>query len=218
MFDLFRSRAKAVRYLLGGLLMLVALSMVVTLIPGYGTGGGQQDQVLAEVGKETVTARDVQQQMQAAMRNQRFRPEMAGYFAGQLIDEMIGTRALILEAKRLGLEVTDAELARALRTNFPMLFPNGQFVGKEAYSAMLQQQGRTIPEFEDAASGTVAHGAAREPGQRRRYRDARGRREAVPSPQRQGKARVHRLFARQVPEPSKCDAGRDPVLLFKVRR
>jgi len=73
---------------------------------------------------------------------------MAGYFAGQLIDEMIGTRALILEAKRMGLEVTDAELARALRTNFPMLFPNGQFVGKEAYSAMLQQQGRTIPEFE----------------------------------------------------------------------
>ncbi|HEX8985396.1 MAG TPA: SurA N-terminal domain-containing protein, partial [Bryobacteraceae bacterium] len=149
MFDLFRSRAKAVRYLLGGLLMLVALSMVVTLIPGYGTGGRQQEQVLAEVGKETVTARDVQQQMQAAMRNQRFRPEMAGYFAGQLIDEMIGTRALVLEAKRLGLQVTDAELARTLRASFPMLFPNGQFVGKEAYAAMLQQQGRTIPEFEE---------------------------------------------------------------------
>jgi peptidyl-prolyl cis-trans isomerase D len=148
MFDLFRSRAKAVRYLLGGLLLLVALSMVVTLIPGYGTGGGQQDQVVAEIGKDTLTARDVQQQMQMAMRNRAFPAEMAGFYAGQLIDEMISTRALIYQAKQMGFEVTDAELARALRLNLPQLFPNGQFVGKEAYSAVLQQQGFTIPEFE----------------------------------------------------------------------
>ncbi|HVX65796.1 MAG TPA: peptidyl-prolyl cis-trans isomerase [Bryobacteraceae bacterium] len=148
MFDLFRSRAKAVRYLLGGLLLLVALSMVVTLIPGYGTGGGQQDQVVAEIGKDTLTARDVQQQMQMAMRNRSVPTEMAGFFAGQLIDEMISTRALIYQARQMGLEVTDAELARAVRMNLPQLFPNGQFVGKEAYAAVLQQQGFTIPEFE----------------------------------------------------------------------
>jgi peptidyl-prolyl cis-trans isomerase D len=148
MFDLFRSRAKAVRYLLGGLLLLVALSMVVTLIPGFGTGGGQQDQVVAEIGKDTLTAREVQQQMQLAMRNRAFPAAMASFYAGQLIDEMISTRALIYQAKQMGLEISDAELVRTLRLSLPQLFPNGQFVGKEAYAAVLQQQNLTIPEFE----------------------------------------------------------------------
>ena len=65
MFDLFRSRAKAVRYLLGAVLLLVALSMVITLIPGFGSSPVREDSVLAKVGKDVVSVQDVQ----AAMRN-----------------------------------------------------------------------------------------------------------------------------------------------------
>ena len=148
MFDLFRSRAKAVRYLLGGLLLLVALSMVVTLIPGYGTGGAQQDQVIAQIGKETITAREISQQMQAAMRSKTFPPEMANFYASQLIDQMITTRSIVYAAKQSGIEVTDADVARTMRLNFPQLFPQGQFIGTEAYSQLLASRNITIPEFE----------------------------------------------------------------------
>ena len=53
MFDLFRSRDKAVRIFLTALLSLVALSMVAYLIPGYGGSGApsSSDTVIAEVGK-----------------------------------------------------------------------------------------------------------------------------------------------------------------------
>jgi peptidyl-prolyl cis-trans isomerase D len=148
MFDLFRSRAKAVRYLLGGLLMLVAISMVVTLIPGFGTGGGQQDQVVAEIGKEVLTSRDVQQRINLAMRGRSLPREMMPVFVPQLIDTMITERVMTYEAQRLGFQVTQEDLARGLRTLVPQLFQGGQFVGKEAYAALLAQQNLTIPEFE----------------------------------------------------------------------
>ncbi len=148
MFDLFRSRAKAVRYLLGGLLMLVAISMVVTLIPGFGTGGAQQDQVVAEIGKQVLTSRDVQQRVQLAMRGRSLPREMMPVFIPQLIDSMITERIMSYEAQRLGFQVTTDDLARGLRTLVPQLFQGGQFVGKDAYAAILAEQNLTIPEFE----------------------------------------------------------------------
>jgi peptidyl-prolyl cis-trans isomerase D len=148
MFDLFRSRAKAVRYVLGALLMMVALSMVVTLIPGFGAGGDRDDQIVAEVGKEVLSARDLQVRVQNLMRGGQVPNNMLGVLVPQIIDEEITTRAVVHEAKRLGLEVSEADVARAIRSFAPMLYQDGKFVGREVYASYLAQMNFTIPEFE----------------------------------------------------------------------
>jgi peptidyl-prolyl cis-trans isomerase D len=146
MFDLFRSRDKAVRYLLTALLLMVALSMVAYLVPG-GTGTGQEEQVVAKIGGEPLTAREVQLSIQSAMRNREAPREMLEHFVPQFIDQMITERALAFEAGRMGFNITDADVAFAIRSLLPNIFGAGQF-NKEAYAMFLQQQNLTIPEFE----------------------------------------------------------------------
>ncbi|MEJ7607506.1 MAG: peptidyl-prolyl cis-trans isomerase [Bryobacteraceae bacterium] len=147
MFDVFRSRDKAVRYVLGGLLALVAVSMVITLIPGYGTPSGAPEQMIAEIGKDQITIRQVQMAMQNVMRNKLIQPEMIQHYAPQLIDQMIAERAMAFQAERMGFRVSEKELADAIRSMTAQLFPNGEF-DKEVYGRFLAQQGLTIPEFE----------------------------------------------------------------------
>lgn len=148
MFDLFRSRAKAVRYLLGALLVLVALSMVITLIPGFGGSGPADDPVVAVIGDEDLTVREVQLNIQAALRGRTIPPELVATYVPQYINQMIAERALAYQARRLGFEVTEADLAQAIQSMFPQMFQDGKFVGRDAYQTFLSQQNMSIAEFE----------------------------------------------------------------------
>src|SRR5215831_19832794 len=104
MFDLFRSRDKAVRILLGAMLLLVALSMLTYLIPNYGSGGASTDMVIAEVGGDAITIQEVQHLVQATMHSRQLPPEILPNYVPTMIDGMITERAMVLEAKRLGYE------------------------------------------------------------------------------------------------------------------
>ncbi len=148
MFDLFRSRDKAIRIMLGAMLVLVALSMLTYLIPTYDTGTSVSDQVVAQVGKEVITLPDVQKVVQSSMRNRQLPPEILPNYIPQMVEDMITQRALALEAQRLGFQVTDQDVRDTIKQMIPNLFPDGNFVGKDSYAAMLAQQNLTIPEFE----------------------------------------------------------------------
>jgi peptidyl-prolyl cis-trans isomerase D len=74
--------------------------------------------------------------------------EILPNYIPQMVEQMVTERALAYEAERLGFQVSDADVANTIRQLAPNLFPDGKFVGREAYAAMLAQQQVTIAEFE----------------------------------------------------------------------
>jgi peptidyl-prolyl cis-trans isomerase D len=149
MFDLFRSREKTVRIMLGGLLLVVAISMLTYLVPNYNTGGPTgSEMVIAEIGSDTITLPEVQKIVQMTMRSRQLPPEILPNYLPTMIDQMITERALYLQAQKLGYQVTDAEVAETIRQMVPNLYPDGKFIGTAQYAAMLAQQNMTIEQFE----------------------------------------------------------------------
>jgi peptidyl-prolyl cis-trans isomerase D len=151
MFDLFRSREKNVRWLLGILLGLVALSMVVTLVPNYSglSRGGRVDQtIIAEIGDETVTTAQVRQVLAQGGRSGVIPRGLESVYAPRIVHQLIAERATAYEAGRLGLVVSEDQLATEIQAQIPQLFEGGKFAGNAVYAAYLQQINKTIPEFE----------------------------------------------------------------------
>jgi parvulin-like peptidyl-prolyl isomerase len=145
MFDLFRSSQKGKKILLSVVLGVVALSMLLYLIPGAGapSSSGANDQIVAEIGSETVTVREVEQGIHNVLGNRQVSPDVISAIVPQLVEQTITDRALAYEAKRLGFQVTDAELANTIRSI-------GQFgsATPQQYRMMIEQQNMTVSEFE----------------------------------------------------------------------
>ena len=150
MFDLFRSRDKAVRILLGVILGIVAISMVTYLIPGAtsGANGTGDDNIIARIGDDKITSQNALQAVSASLQGRKIPPEMIGYFAPQAVENLINQRALAYEAKRLGIQVSDDDVAVAARQQLPASFldKDGK-VNEDVLSQALAQQNATIPQF-----------------------------------------------------------------------
>ena len=145
MFDLFRSRAKAVRILLGAMLGMVALSMLLYLIPGAGTttAADQNDQVVAEIGKDVLTLHDVELGIQSQLRSQQIPPDLVQVIIPQQVDQMVEERAIAYQAKRLGFDISDQDLASAIRsTQFGTL-------NAQQYKDAIEQMGESVGQFEN---------------------------------------------------------------------
>jgi peptidyl-prolyl cis-trans isomerase D len=148
MFNLFRSREKSVRIVLGAVLGLVSLSMLWYLVPGGGIGGpnvsGQN--VVAAVGDEKVTTMDLQRAIQNLTRGQTNLPKnILAMYIPSIVNQLIESKALAYKAREMGLRVSDQELGDAIQSEFSQAF--GKF-DMTMYEQVLAQQGMTVPDFE----------------------------------------------------------------------
>ena len=152
MFQLFRSRTQTVRIFLTVLLGLIALTMVITLIPGtYGdsTSVSGSNLVLAEVGGDEVTVTEANAHFNDYITQQRIPAQAYSFILPKIVDDLVIQKAIMQEAQRFGVGVTEAEMVNHLRTQLPFLFPEGGFVGKEQYAGYVQERfQKSVPEFE----------------------------------------------------------------------
>ena len=148
------------KIILGALLVIICASMAITLIPG-GIGsslgiGAPPAGVLATVGDEKVTVLEVQREARQMIQRQFPRGgAQAGmllpYFTGQAAQQLINEKALVAEARRMGLRTSDEELRDELQHGQmgATFFPDGKFIGQEEYENFLQRNGLTVPQFEE---------------------------------------------------------------------
>src|SRR5579862_3750869 len=148
MFDLFRSRDKLVRIMLGAILLVVAASMVTYLIPNSGFNStGTDDTVLAEVAGQKLTQREFQQRFAMVMQNmQGATPQMAPVILPQYLDSVIQQMGALYVARKLGITVTDDEVLNGLMSRYQQFFPNGA-VNKDQFEQYLTSQGMTIEDL-----------------------------------------------------------------------
>jgi peptidyl-prolyl cis-trans isomerase D len=160
MIRVLQNAGPTVKVILGSLLVIICASMVITLVPGgFGSSlgiGGPARGIVAQIGDEQVTVLEVQREARAMIQQQfpKGGPQAAmllPFFASQAAEQLINEKALVAEAHRFGLRVSDDELRDELQHGQlgATLFPDGKFVGDDEYESFAQRNNLTIPQFEE---------------------------------------------------------------------
>ena len=158
------------KIVLGGLLMIVCVMMVYTLVPSgpgglFGTNlGGSLDTqgVLAKIGDQEVSVQQVAQTARL-MGKQQFKgnvpDQLMPYLMQRAAQSIITEKAIVYEADKMGLAVSDDELRDFLRHGpmGPTLFPDGNFIGQNAYEQLVSSNFNLgVQQFEQEVKGEIA--------------------------------------------------------------
>jgi peptidyl-prolyl cis-trans isomerase D len=152
MIKFLQSGNRAAKYILAGFLLILAVSMVTYLIPGF-TGDTQvtESGVVARVGDQEIHRDDVSRVVQAMARQQNYPASLLPFLNQRAVQELIQEAEITYEAERMGLKVSDKELRNELQNTSPYkeaLFPGGKWIGAQEYKSLLSQNNLTVDQFE----------------------------------------------------------------------
>ena len=132
--------------MLWAIVLLVGMGLVVYLIPGIGDGSASSDDlILATVGGEEITDRDLVRKLQQVARGNRMPSHLLPLYAPQILRRLVTEKAILQEARHLGLTVSTEELVGQARLN-PQLFPDGKFIGRDVVES---QYGMNLEQFQE---------------------------------------------------------------------
>ena len=154
------------KYVLGGILVFVCLAMSTYLIPGgigdYLGGGLTAQGVIAKVGDQEIGVQDVAQQARLIGKQQfkgNIPPTIMPYLMQRAAQGLIVQKAIVYEADKMGLGVSDDELRANLHQGEmgQVLFPNGNFIGQQAYEDVISSQFNiSVAQFEREVKAEIA--------------------------------------------------------------
>jgi peptidyl-prolyl cis-trans isomerase D len=167
MIRFLQKSGQTTKYVLGGLLLIICASMVITLIPGGLNsevfGGGQPGKgIVAKVEGGDITADEVRQTARQMLQQQM--PQgganmglLLPFFAQRAAEQLITRQVLLSEAQHMGLRATPEEVKDELQHGryAGAFFPGGNFVGQPEYEQMLQRANLTPAKFEQEVGDEI---------------------------------------------------------------
>ena len=162
MIRFLQTSGQTTKYILGGLLLIICASMVITLIPGgLGGdvfGGAPGKGIVAKVDGNEISADDVRTTAKQMLQQQMPQGNAANmsmllpFFSQRAAEQLITRQALLSEASRMGLRVSPEEVKEELQHGryAATFFPGGNFIGQQEYEDMLTRANLTPAKFEES--------------------------------------------------------------------
>jgi peptidyl-prolyl cis-trans isomerase D len=153
---------RVVKVIFWVIIAVAVVTMVITLVPGIFADTDTSSDTYATVRSggilgryfgtsTTITTPEVQQVAERILQQKHYPDMVLPYIMPQAAQALIQREVLLQEANRLGLQVRDSDLRRALQTGpfSQALFPGGQFIGDDRYADFVQNYFHTsIQDFE----------------------------------------------------------------------
>lgn len=167
MIRFLQQSGKTTKYVLGGLLVIICISMVITLIPGglggEVFGGTPGAGIVAKVNGQEITTEEVRQTARNMLQQQMPQGSTANmsmllpFFTQRAAEQLITRQAMISEAQRIGLRVSPDEIKDELQHGryAATFFPGGTFIGQAEYEDMLARANLTPTKFEEAVGNDI---------------------------------------------------------------